>query len=70
VRALQAQIAETQSESRALRAEIAHLESPGHVEHLAQEHLDVSVGSESTALPQSQIGSRLPPPRTPHPAHP
>jgi hypothetical protein len=47
---------------RALRAEIAHLESPARIEALAERHLDASVGSESAALPETAIASRLPAP--------
>ena len=70
VRELQHQIGETESSDRALRAEIAHLESPAHVERLAREHLDVTPGAQSAALPQADIARRLPPPRHADPAHP
>lgn len=68
VRALQSQIVQTESDNRALNAEIAHLESPEHVQRLAHDHLDVTPGAESAALPQSEIASRLPAPRNPRAA--
>lgn len=64
VRTLQTQIDDTEADLRALRAEIAHLESPARVENLAERHLGVSVGSESAALPETQIDQRLPAPRS------
>lgn len=65
VRRLEITIAETEAELRALRAEIAHLESPARVEDLAERHLGVAVASESAALPESAIDTRLPAPRAP-----
>ena len=65
VRDLQNQIGDTEADMRALRAEIAHLESPARVQDLAERELGVHVGSESTALPESQINERLPAPRSP-----
>jgi cell division protein FtsL len=62
VRQLQSQIDEREADLRALRAEIAHLESPARVEALAEQHLGASVGSESAALPETAIASRLPAP--------
>jgi len=63
VRDLQGQVEETESDMRALRAEIAHLESPSRVEDLAESHLAVSPGSAAAALPESAIAQRLPAPR-------
>lgn len=63
VRDLQTSIEETEADLRALRAEIAHLERPERIEALAEEHLGAVVGSESTALPEDEIGARLPAPR-------
>jgi cell division protein FtsL len=63
VRDLQGQIDDREAGLRALRAEIAHLESPARIEELAEDHLGVSVGSESAALPESAIAQRLPAPR-------
>lgn len=63
VRQLQRQIDESEADLRALRAEIAHLESPARVEELAEGHLGAIVGSEGAALPQSAIDQRLPAPR-------
>lgn len=65
VRDLQGQIEDTEADMRALRAEIAHLESPARVQDLAERELGVHVGSESTALPESAINERLPAPRSP-----
>lgn len=62
VRQLQTQVDESEAELRALRAEIAHLESPARIEALAEEHLGSSVGSEGAALPEAAIASRLPAP--------
>lgn len=66
VRQLQNQVDEREADMRALRAEIAHLESPARVEALAEEHLGARVGSESAALPVSAIANRLPPPQPQH----
>ncbi len=63
VRQLQDQIEESEASLRALRAEIAHLESPARIEGLAERHLDASVGSESAALPERALAERLPPAR-------
>ena len=63
VRELESQIAEAQSDMRALRAEIAHLESPARVEQLAQQQLGMRPGVESAALPESAIDQQLPAPR-------
>jgi cell division protein FtsL len=63
VRQLHQQIGETEASNRALNAEIAHLESPAHVQELAQQHLDVTPGAQSAALPENSMSSRLPAPR-------
>ena len=68
VRQLQQQIDESEADLRALRAEIARLESPGRIEALAEDRLGVTVGSEGQALPESALEQRLPPPRAPRPA--
>jgi cell division protein FtsL len=66
VHQLQQEIATAASNNRALRAEIAHLESPARVERLAQRHgIDTEADAQSEALPQSAIANRLPPPRDP-----
>ena len=69
VRQLHQTIAETEASNRALNAEIAHLESPAHVEQLAQEHLNVAPGAQSAALPENTMANRLPAPRS-RQAHP
>ncbi len=63
VRQLERQIEESEASLRALRAEIAHLESPARIENLAQDHLGVTAGSGGAALPESAIEQRLPAPR-------
>ena len=63
VRQLQHQVEESEADLRALRAEIAALESPARIEALAEDHLGVRVGSEGAALPENAIKQRLPPPR-------
>jgi cell division protein FtsL len=63
VRQLQQDIADREADLRALRAEIAAQESPARIEALAEDHLGVSAGNESVALPASAIDERLPPPR-------
>lgn len=65
VRQLQQQIEQSDADLRALRAEIAELESPGRIEELAESHLGAAVGSESAALPEAALAQRLPPPRRP-----
>jgi hypothetical protein len=62
VRALQAEIAEREAGLRAMRAQIAQQETPENIERLAEQHGAV-VGSESSALPESQLDDRLPAPR-------
>lgn len=68
VRDLQGQIESTEADMRALRAEIAHLESPARVEALARRELNADVGSESAALPENAIDQHLPAPRAPAPS--
>jgi cell division protein FtsL len=63
VRQLQNQIDEREADLRALRAEIAHLESPGRVEQMAEQHLGATTGSSSAALPESALDSKLPAPQ-------
>jgi cell division protein FtsL len=63
VRQLQSQVDESEADLRALRAEIAHLESPARIETMAEQHLGITVGSESATLPESAINQRLPAPR-------
>lgn len=63
VRELQQQIAQSEADLRALRAEIAELESPARIEALAEDRLGVTVGGESAALPESALAQRLPAPR-------
>ena len=70
VRQLHREIADTEAANRALNAEIAHLESPARVERLAQEHLDVTPGGQSIALPEADMNRRLPAPRSSTSAHP
>jgi cell division protein FtsL len=65
VRELTQQVEDSEADLRALRAEIAHLESPARIEALAQDHLGVGVGSEGAVLPEAEIARRLPPPRAP-----
>ena len=60
VRNLQGQIQNTEADMRALRAEIAHLESPARVEALARRELGATAGAESAVLPESAIDRRLP----------
>jgi cell division protein FtsL len=64
VQDLQRQIGDTEADMRALRAEIAHLESPERVEGLAERHLGLTVGAEGAALPESAIDQSLPAPRS------
>ena len=65
VRALQTEIEDGEAGLRALRAEIARLESPARVEALAERELGMNVGSESAALPAAAIAQTLPAPRRP-----
>jgi cell division protein FtsL len=63
VRRLHVEVAEREARLRELRAEIAELESPGRIEQLNEQELGLIVGSESAALPESEIARRLPAPR-------
>lgn len=63
VRQLQHEISEREANLRALRSEIAEQESPANIERLAERRLGVTVGSEASALPQSEIDRRLPAPQ-------
>ena len=63
VRQLQNDVDEREADMRALRAEIAHLESPARVETLAEQHLGSTTGSSSAALPESALDSNLPAPQ-------
>jgi cell division protein FtsL len=63
VRRLHAEIAEREARLRELRAEIAELESPARIERLNEERLGLIVGSESAAMPESEIARRLPAPQ-------
>ena len=64
VRELENQIADTQADMRALRAEIARLESPEHVQELAAQHTELQPGRGGQTLPESAMDAKLPPPRT------
>ena len=63
VHRLNADIAEREARVRELRADIAEQESPARIEHLNEERLGYAVGSESAALPESEIARRLPAPQ-------
>jgi cell division protein FtsL len=63
VHRLNNEIAEREARLRELRAEIAEQESPARIEQLNAEQLGLSVGSEGAALPESEIGRRLPAPQ-------
>lgn len=63
VRQLETQISDAQADLRALRAEIAHLESPERVEALAERHLDLELNRDARALPEDAIDTALPQPR-------
>jgi cell division protein FtsL len=62
VHRLNGEIAEREARLRELRAEIAELESPARIEDLNERRLGLVVGSESAALAESEIASRLPAP--------
>jgi cell division protein FtsL len=63
VREMQTQIADTEAEMRALRAEIARAESPANIEAMARTHLGLAAGGQAPALPNSAIDANLPAPR-------
>ncbi|MGE3142721.1 MAG: hypothetical protein AB7L65_05330 [Hyphomonadaceae bacterium] len=65
VRALETEIAETQADIRALRAEAATLESPARIEGLARRELHLTPGAAARAQPESALDAALPPPRAP-----
>jgi len=65
---LQHQIGDEESDQRALKAEIAHLESPEHVQALSRDHLELTPAQQGQALPTSQINQRLPAPHKPQSA--
>jgi cell division protein FtsL len=58
---LSKEVSETRAEVRALRAEAAHLESPGHIEELAKQNLEI--GRSAQVRPESDIAGALPQPR-------
>lgn len=62
VHALEQRIEDAQADLRALRAEIAQLESPGRVEELAEEHLGLEPAEGAAALPEDAIARNLPAP--------
>jgi len=68
VHRLNADIAEREARVRELRADIAEQESPARIEDLNEERLGYAVGSESAALPESEIARRLPAPQPPEQA--
>lgn len=63
VRRLTGEVAEREARIRELRADIAEQESPARIEQLNAERLGHTVGSESAALPEAAIASRLPVPQ-------
>jgi len=63
VRQLESQITDAEADMRALRAEIAHLESPARIENLAEQHLGLNEAPQP--LPESAMDARLPAPREP-----
>jgi cell division protein FtsL len=62
VRELEAAVETEEARVRALRGEVARLESPERVERLARERLGVEPGSEANPLPERAIAEQLPPP--------
>ncbi len=63
VHRLNDEVAEREARVRELRADIAEQESPARIEQLNEDRLGHVVGSESAALPENQIASRLPAPQ-------
>ena len=63
VRRLNGEIAEREARVRELRADIAEQESPARIEQLNEQRLGHVVGSESAALPESEMARRLPAPQ-------
>lgn len=66
VRALQGDIAARQADINALRAEVAHLESPARVDALAKRELTLAPGGAASARPETEIAAALPAPRAPN----
>ena len=64
---LERQIADTQADMRALRADIARLESPEHIAELAAANTQLEPGRAGQALPERAMDSALPPPQQRHP---
>jgi hypothetical protein len=57
------EVKEERAAVQALRAEIAHLESPPRVEALAKRNLDLEIGgADAPRRPQAEMGDDLPPP--------
>lgn len=65
VQAIETEIGETQADIRALRAEVAHLESPARVEELARRELKMEPAGGARALPERAIDRTLPAPEAP-----
>lgn len=63
VRELEGEVGDEDARVRALRAEVARLESPENIERLARERLGVQPGAETNTLPESALAGQLPPPR-------
>ncbi len=57
---LRSKIADAEADMRALRADIARAESPANVAAMAQSHLGLSAGGQSTELPETAIDNHLP----------
>lgn len=57
---LRTRIADAEADMRALRAEIARVESPANVAAMAESHLGLGVGRQSVGLPETAIDNRLP----------
>ncbi|MBI1188080.1 MAG: hypothetical protein GC206_12265 [Alphaproteobacteria bacterium] len=64
VAALERVVAQERATVRARRAEIAHLESPGRIDALAAEKLELEPGAESRARAEDAIDAVLPAPET------
>lgn len=63
VRELESEVGVEGARVRALRAEVARLESPENIERLARERLGAQPGAESNTFPERALADRLPPPR-------
>ncbi|MES1200578.1 MAG: hypothetical protein ABUS57_03925 [Pseudomonadota bacterium] len=63
VQQLEREIADAQADMRALRAEIARLESPENVSALTAQRTNLQPGKGGQALPESAMDAKLPPPR-------